>query len=657
MKKIFGRAMSLLATFALVCSFFVAMPTTPVKAETSLPVKVEAEACTLSNGAAVTTNVYGTNYPGYSGNGFVWASNSGTITFNVTVPKNGMYEISSRCWMYLGNVGDTRLQVLSINGAAQGNFYVPNKGGWADYSFGYFYLEAGTAKIEIGSSGSWGFILYDTVTFDNAKMPALKADPTPCDVNATSETKNLKQYLTSVYGNHVISGQQEIYGGGNDGNAELEFDYIYNKTGKYPAIRGFDFMNYNPLYGWEDGTTNRMIKWVKERGGIATASWHINVPSDFTNYKLGDKLDWKSCTYKPTASFKTANCLDKTSKEYAYLMLAVDDLAKQLLILQDAKVPVLLRPFHEAEGNNNTNGSGAWFWWGSGGADVYKQLWKLLYSTLTEKYGIHNVIWEVNLYSYANSAQWYPGDDCVDIVGYDKYEGSPYTWKTSAATSVFLTLVNHTNDTKMVALTENDVIPDIQNIVNQGAWWLYFCPWYGDFITSSTYNDPVLLKTTYNSPYVVTLDELPKDLYASSSKVQAPTLSVKEGTYSVTQTVALSSATEGATIYYTLDGTEPTVASTVYDKPIEVAKTTTIKAIAIKAGLTNSDVVTATYTISVSMLGDVNNDGKVNAIDYAMVKSYLLGNPVTINLKNADLNSDGKINAIDLASIKKILLS
>jgi hypothetical protein len=66
----------------------------------------------------------------------------------------------------------------------------------------------------------------------------------------------------------------------------------------------------------------------------------------------------------------------------------------------------------------------------------------------------------------------------------------------------------------MVALTENDVIPDIKNITNEGAWWLYFCPWYGDFIMSSTNNDPVLLKTIYNSPSVITLDELPANLYS-----------------------------------------------------------------------------------------------------------------------------------------------
>lgn len=578
MKKIFSRVLSLLATITMACSLSLTMSIS-AKAESSLPIKVEAESCNLGNGATITNNVYGTNYPGYSGDGFVWASNSGTITLDVTVPKNGMYELSTKCWMYLGNTGDSRLQVLSINGAPQGNFYIPNKGGWSDYSFGFFYLEAGTAKIEIGSSGSWGFVLYDTVTFDYANMPDLDIDSTPCDVNATSETKNLKQYLTSVYGNHVISGQQETYCGGNNGNTELEFDYIHDKTGKSPAIRGFDLMNYNPLYGWEDGTTDRIINWVKERGGIATSSWHINVPSDFTSYKLGDELDWKNCTYKPTKSFNTANCLDKSTKEYAYLMLAIDDLAKQLQILQDANVPIILRPFHEAEGNNNTDGSGAWFWWGSSGSEVYKDLWKLLYTTLTEKYGIHNVIWEVNLYTYADSPEWYPGDKYVDMVAYDKYEGSPYTWKTSAATSAFLTLVNDTNDTKMVALSENDVIPDIQKIVNEGAWWLYFCPWYGDFITSSTYNDPTLLNTIYNSPYVVTLDELPADIYGSSSE------DIKYGD---------------------LNG----------DGSINSLDATLLK----------SYVLGGIEKFAVSeKAADLNGDGSIDSIDYALLRNYVLG--------------------------------
>lgn len=577
MKKIYSRALSMLTALAMVCTVFVTTPGSAKAATGSEPLKkVEAEACTLASGISVAKDVYGTEYPGYTGDGFAWVTNGGPITLKVDVPENGMYELKTRCWMYLGAQDETRLQSVNVNGKKIGDFYIPNKGQWIDYSFGFFYLEKGTATLEVGASGSWGYILYDSFTFDYADMPKLDIDATPSDLKATSETKALKEYLTSVYGKSVISGQQEIYGSGHDGNYEYEFDYIKDKTGKLPAIRGFDYMNFNPLYGWDDGTTERAIDWVNNKGGIATVCWHINVPQDFTSYTLGEAVDWQKCTYKPTSSFNTANCLDKSTKEYAYFMAAVDDLAEQLLRLQDAKVPVIFRPFHEAEGYNNIDGKGAWFWWGSSGAEAYKGLWKLLYTTLTEKYGLHNLIWEVNLYTYANSFQWYPGDNYVDIVAYDKYEGSPANWGTSAATSLFLTLVNYTNDTKMVAMSENDIIPDIKNIQNEGAWWLYFCPWYSEYLTDK--NDPTLLNTIYNSDKVITLDELPEDLYNSAVQPQR-------------------------------------------------------------------------------LIGDVNLDGNVDAIDFGLIKSYLLGiSTASIDETNADLDGSGSIDALDFAYMKQKLL-
>ena len=76
-----------------------------------------------------------------------------------------------------------------------------------------------------------------------------------------------------------------------------------------------------------------------------------------------------------------------------------------------------------------------------------------------------------------------------------------------------------------------------------------------------------------------------------------PTFSPAAGTYTSAQSVTISSATEGATIYYTTDGTEPTTNSTQYNGAISVSSSTTIKAIATVAGYDNSSVATATYTI------------------------------------------------------------
>jgi hypothetical protein len=76
-----------------------------------------------------------------------------------------------------------------------------------------------------------------------------------------------------------------------------------------------------------------------------------------------------------------------------------------------------------------------------------------------------------------------------------------------------------------------------------------------------------------------------------------PALSPAAGTYNATQTVSMTDATPGASIYYTTNGTTPTTGSTRYTGPISVSTTTTVKAIAAAAGFTNSGVTSATYTI------------------------------------------------------------
>ena len=88
--------------------------------------------------------------------------------------------------------------------------------------------------------------------------------------------------------------------------------------------------------------------------------------------------------------------------------------------------------------------------------------------------------------------------------------------------------------------------------------------------------------------------------------VGAPTPSVGSGTYTENQKVALKSSTEGATIYYTTNGAEPgRTSGTRYTGPITVpgtegqSVTTTLKAIAVKDGMQDSEVKTFTYTINI----------------------------------------------------------
>jgi len=81
--------------------------------------------------------------------------------------------------------------------------------------------------------------------------------------------------------------------------------------------------------------------------------------------------------------------------------------------------------------------------------------------------------------------------------------------------------------------------------------------------------------------------------------VATPTFSPAEGTYTEAQNVTISCETEGATIYYTLDGEEPTASSAVYSSPIAISETTTVKAMAAKDGMLDSEVATAVYTIDI----------------------------------------------------------
>ena len=94
--------------------------------------------------------------------------------------------------------------------------------------------------------------------------------------------------------------------------------------------------------------------------------------------------------------------------------------------------------------------------------------------------------------------------------------------------------------------------------------------------------------------YVIQIPDFPDSV---KEMVKIPTFSVPAGTYSKAQKVTLTSATKGATIYYTTDGTVPTTSSLKYSQAIPVEKTMTLKAIAVKEGMNNSTIAVAAYTI------------------------------------------------------------
>ena len=112
-----------------------------------------------------------------------------------------------------------------------------------------------------------------------------------------------------------------------------------------------------------------------------------------------------------------------------------------------------------------------------------------------------------------------------------------------------------------------------------------FGPYHSNNLSSSDYN-------FYLDLFVKT-----EGIEPPTPVVATPTFTPEAGTYNEPQTVSIACATEGATIHYTLDGSDPTESSPVYSEPISIEETTTIKAIAMKEGYDNSAIAEATYTI------------------------------------------------------------
>ena len=118
--------------------------------------------------------------------------------------------------------------------------------------------------------------------------------------------------------------------------------------------------------------------------------------------------------------------------------------------------------------------------------------------------------------------------------------------------------------------------------------------------------------TTYQNASEIASGNYLTSLERPAVDVEAPTFSVAAGGYAETQTVEITCATDGAQIYYTNDGSDPTNESFLYDEEIDIEETTTIKAIAY-VGENASAVSSAAYYI----LSDDNNYTVTQALNFA----------------------------------------
>ncbi len=305
-------------------------------------------------------------------------------------------------------------------------------------------------------------------------------DMTLSNENATKQAKALYSFICQTYGNGIISGQQESTWVDGD---DYEFNYIHSVTGKYPAIRGLDFMG-DDFYG----VVSRAKKWAK-KGGIVSICWHCSSAFD---------QSYDACKADEFTAEQWEAVLTSGTAENRAFIAGMDKAANALRQLQDENIPVLWRPFHEFDG--------AWFWWGKGGSEYFKRLWIMMYNHYTYDLGLNNLIWVLG-YSHngtdygENLANWYPGNRYCDIVGADSYEVS----QNGAEGRLYNPVYKIVGDSKPIAMHETGLIPSSEQL--KTVPWVWFLTWHTTWLTEDNWSER--LNDVYGSEYVITLDDLP----------------------------------------------------------------------------------------------------------------------------------------------------
>jgi len=414
---------------------------------------------------------------GYSGAGYITGFNTegDQAIWILDISKPGYYQVDFTGW-----AGGHKEQFFFVNNEMVGKVVFEASAGFEKISYGKILLNQGTNTLKF--SHDWGWVDLDKLTLTYAPIEPhtyhlTNSLRTP---QPATNSEKLYAYLQSQWGLHTLSGQTFFW------------DELVDIAKKTPVIRSFDFQNYsnhNPwgqgstvLEGWDDGTTQSILDWndASKGCGITSIQWHWLSP---TGGSLGQQT-----FYTKNTPFDVRQALIAGTPEHSATLRDIDTIANQLKRLDSANIPILWRPLHEA--------GGKWFWWGAHGAAPALALYDTLYHRLTNVHGLKNLIWVWS----TPEEDWYPGNDKVDIFGYDSYPGD---FNYTSQKIMFDKMWDITNGKRPLALSENGAIPDWTEAYAQDAKWLYFSGW-NKRVTEQ--NNSSHIQSMYSNPHVLTQD-------------------------------------------------------------------------------------------------------------------------------------------------------
>ena len=486
----------------------------------------------------------------FSGGKYAKTADPSGITFTIKVEETAVYDITTKV---LIKQYDWTTSKIAVNGVDVGSMLTTPRN--CDSS----YVVSASAKMKVGENkitvGNQA-LGVDYITVERHPDPEFKISASPVTPNASESAKKLYSFLRENFGKKTVSGmmisdQNFNYDYGNmrlippggctpadsckfndeevSWKGQTDIAEFYKRSGHYPAIGGFDMLfaaGGHHEEGWFKGYTENNLLMTEDlwkMGGIPTYTWHWKVGEDTVFYTQGTPAGFNNpgCTegvmgtsntntcFNYTKAFKGEQCqeLDETSQEYKDIVSDVDIVSGYFKQLEEKGIAVIWRPLHEA--------SGGWFWWGTASPECYVQLYRLVFDRMVKTNKLTNLIWVWNIntdpkfgYDYsALNAAWYPGDDYVDIVAVDIYD--PLNDHNSAA-NYYNKIVSDVGTNKMIALSENGAIPDIDSIAEDKAYWSYWMTWSqtwsGNFLEKTPTD---MWKRNLDDERIIALDDMP----------------------------------------------------------------------------------------------------------------------------------------------------
>jgi len=301
--------------------------------------------------------------------------------------------------------------------------------------------------------------------------------PSPCEpVNgrATAEARALLKTICSLSGKVILSGQHNF-----PNHLSKWSEHAAEVTGKYPYIWGSDF---GFTAEGKDAITGRdaMIEEARRQhaaGSIITLMWHVVRPVD------NEPSTWRESVQGKLSDFEWRELMTPGTNLHRRWMAQIDTAAGHLKKLQDAKIPVLWRPYHEANGN--------WFWWGGRkGESGFAALYRMTYDRMVNHHHLDNLLWVWNSNAPNKNAgpyaDFYPGPQYCDILATDVYG--------EFLRSHYFDLLELANG-KPVALGEVGRVPT-PAILREQPRWAWFMIWADLFdrnpvdAVKGLFNDP-----------------------------------------------------------------------------------------------------------------------------------------------------------------------